>query len=304
MAHFFSDDSAQQIALTLLQWFETHKRPLPWRVSYEPYEVWISEVMLQQTQMERGVTYFQRWMERFPTVADVAEAEEEEILRCWEGLGYYRRARLLHAAAKQMMELHGGKIPQTQSELSALPGLGAYTVDALLSIAFEKNVVPVDANVERVFSRLLDIDSPVKKKPASEIIRTEALRLLPEGKARNYAQALMEFGALICGKAPRCMQCPLRPHCQAHAHGVERERPVLETRISSVPVTSSHGILLCEKKALLFQRPASGLWGNMWEFPGVDDTQRPPREAILHVFDSLGIPCEVIAPLGTVQHGY
>lgn len=304
MAYFFSDSIAPKVAHTLLEWFEENKRPLPWRTSYAPYEVWISEVMLQQTQMERGVAYFHRWLERFPSIASVANADEEEILRYWEGLGYYRRARLLHAAAKAMMERHGGMLPQTHSELSALPGLGAYTVDALLSIAFEKNVVPVDANVERVFSRLLDIDTPVKKKPASTRIRDEALHLLPDGKARNYAQALMEFGALICGKAPKCLQCPLKQYCKAHERGVAKERPVIEAPAASIPVTSAHGILLCEKKVLVVQRPEGGLWGNMWEFPGLDDTSSPPGVALLQAFSTLGIPCEILAPLGSVQHGY
>ena len=300
----FSNDIGPSVASALLDWFEQHKRPLPWRVRYTPYEVWISEVMLQQTQMERGVAYFQRWMKRFPDVRSVAEASEEEILHHWEGLGYYRRARFLHEAAKAVVECHGGELPGSREALSALPGLGAYTVDAVLSIAFQQDVVPVDANVERVFSRLLNIDTPIRKKQAAEVVRREALHLLPKGRARDYAQALMEFGALICGKSPKCTDCPLSAWCEARRLGVERERPVKEQAAEIIPVTSAHAVILCEKHVLLFQRPAKGLWGNMWEFPGLDSVPGEPLVALLSSLHSLGLNTELLAPLGTVSHGY
>ena len=304
MIQHFSEEIGSRVSTALLDWFALHKRPLPWRERYTPYEVWISEVMLQQTQMERGVAYFQRWIRRFPDIRSVAEASEEEILHHWEGLGYYRRARFLHQAAKAVAEQHGGELPASREALSALPGLGAYTVDAVLSIAFEQNTVPVDANVERVFSRLLDIDIPIRKKAAASMVRREALSLLPAGRARDYAQALMEFGALVCGKAPRCGECPLSGWCEAHRLGVERERPVKEQTQATVPVTSAHGIILCEKNVLLLQRPASGLWGNMWEFPGLDCVDGDPQSALLAFLRGMGLEAEVLAPLGTVSHGY
>ena len=304
MFHSFSENDLLPAAQALIDWFASHKRPLPWRRHYTPYEIWISEVMLQQTQMERGVSYFNRWMQRFPDVRSVAVAPEEEILRCWEGLGYYRRARFLHQAAKIMLERHDGCVPASAEELSALPGLGEYTVAAILGIAYEQNVVSVDANVERVFSRLLNVDSPVKKKPAASFIRQEARRLLPEGQARAYNQALMELGALVCGKAPRCASCPLAEWCLAHRFGVERERPVAETKTRVMPVSSAHGILLCENHVLLLQRSADGLWGNMWEFPGTVVERGEPEAALLQVMHSLGLSVEIIAPLGQVQHGY
>ena len=159
MKHMSPADE-KAIARALLEWFRRFMRPLPWRRTYAPYEVWISEVMLQQTQMERGVGYFLRWMERFPDVSAVAAASDEDILNAWEGLGYYRRARFLHAAAKVMCERHGGRVPSEPEALAALPGLGAYTVAAIRGIAFNQDVVVVDANVERVFTRLLNIDVP------------------------------------------------------------------------------------------------------------------------------------------------
>ena len=304
MFHIFSQDDVVKITTALFRWFEIHKRPLPWREHYSPYEVWISEVMLQQTQMERGVAYFQRWMSRFPDVRSVAEAPEEEILRCWEGLGYYRRARFLHQAAKIMLEQHGGRVPDTLEALSALPGLGDYTVAAILGIAYEQDIVSIDANVERVFSRIMNIDSPVKKNPAAAVIRREARRFLPEGQARTYNQALMELGALVCGKSPRCPLCPLQAWCVSHDKGLERERPVAVAKTRTIPVSSSHGILITEGHVLLFHRKADGLWGNMWEFPGTVFSSGSPQDAVVQAMAGWGIPVEILAPLGQVQHGY
>ena len=304
MFHIFSPDDVAKITDALLVWFERHKRPLPWRQHYSPYEVWISEVMLQQTQMERGVSYFLRWMQRFPDVRSVAEAPEEEILRYWEGLGYYRRARFLHQAAKVMIEKHAGRVPSKQEELSALPGLGNYTVAAILGIAYEQDIVSIDANVERVFSRLMNIDSPVKKSPAASLIRQEAQRFLPTGKARAYNQALMELGALVCGKSPRCRQCPLASWCVAHKLGLEKERPAAEAKAPVIPVSSAHGILIVEGHVLLIRRKPDGLWGNMWEFPGTLVSSASPNDTVVQTFAGMGISVEIIAPLGQVQHGY
>lgn len=304
MMQTLSDTEARLASSSLLDWFRISKRPLPWREHYSAYEVWISEVMLQQTQMGRGVAYFQRWMSRFPDVASVAAAPEEEILRYWEGLGYYRRARFLHQAAQAIVERHQGVIPSSQAELAALPGLGSYTAAAILAIAFEQDIVPVDANVERVFSRLLNIDTPIKKQAAASVVKCEAHRLLPSGQARDYAQALMELGALVCGKSPRCGDCPLARWCEAHRLGLERERPVTQAKAETVPVTSAHGILIVEKHVLLFQRPQSGLWGGMWEFPGTDATADAPASAVLKAYSTFGISAELLAPLGPVQHGY
>lgn len=303
MIKTFDEETGKRISDALIEWFDLHKRPLPWRARYAPYEVWISEVMLQQTQMGRGVSYFQRWMSRFPDVRSVAEASEEEILHYWEGLGYYRRARFLHQAAKSVLEDHCGILPDSRDSLSALPGLGAYTVDAILAIAFEQHVVPVDANVERVFARLLNIDIPIKKKAAQEMVRGESLRLLPKGKARDYAQALMEFGALVCGKSPKCSECPLAKWCRSYLLGVEKERPVKADTPSCIPVTSSHAIILCQKHALLLQRPVGGLWGKMWEFPGLDAVKDPLADLLSYLRER-GLEAELLAPLGTVSHGY
>jgi len=292
----------------LLEWFEEHGRPLPWRKSYHPYEVWISEVMLQQTQMERGVGYFLRWMKRFPDVAAVAAASEEDILHTWEGLGYYRRARFLHAAAKVMVAQHNGHIPQDPDALAALPGLGTYTVAAIRAVAFEHDVVVVDANVERVFSRLLDLDLPPRKKQGAAIIREAALRLLPPGQARAYNQALMELGALVCGKSPRCDICPVSACCVSHRRGVERLRPVQEKKPETILVTSGHGLLVINGRVLLRKRSGQGLWAGLWEFPGTQTEEgEDPRQAALRGFILLGIKAvipEGCSCAGKVRHSY
>lgn len=281
-------------------------RPLPWRKNYRPYEVWISEVMLQQTQMERGVRYFQRWMERFPDVAAVAAAPEEDILHAWEGLGYYRRARFVQAAAKVMMERHNGNVPDNEKDLAALPGLGSYTVAAILSIAFNQDVLCVDANVERVFSRLLDLDEPPQRKKAARIIAEQAMQILPRGKARLYNQALMELGALVCGKAPRCRECPVLPFCESRRRGVERERPAPEEKAATVEVRGAYGVLIRDNRVFLAKRPKQGLWGGLWEFPGAECTAgESPELTIRRVFrDNFKVNVNIVVPLGTVRHNY
>ncbi|MDE5878778.1 MAG: A/G-specific adenine glycosylase, partial [Desulfovibrio sp.] len=220
---------ADELSPLLCAWFAGARRALPWRVNYTPYEVWISEIMLQQTQMERAVGYFRRWMERLPDVAALAAAPEEDVLRLWEGLGYYSRARNLMAAARRIMAEHGGVFPESEAQLLALPGVGPYTAAAVASIAFGARTACVDANVERVLSRLLNIESPVRREPAASLIRQWALRLVPEGRAREHNQALMELGALVCKKAPRCGACPWHDFCRARHLGLACERPVKDT---------------------------------------------------------------------------
>lgn len=232
-----------QLREALLAWFAAHQRPLPWRINYTPYEVWISEVMLQQTQMERGVSYFTRWMARFPDVAALAAASEEEVLRLWEGLGYYSRARHVLAAARLVMEKHKGVFPSGLEDIRALPGVGPYTAGAIASIAFGEKLPCVDANVERVVARVFDLDGPVKQEPAASAVRAWALRLVPEGKAREHNQAMMELGALVCGKKPRCALCPLAAFCVSLHLGIVDQRPVPGKRAAITPIEVVTGVL-------------------------------------------------------------
>lgn len=208
----------------LLAWFAANMRPLPWRKSYDPYSVWVSEIMLQQTQMGRGVAYFNAWMEQFPTVAAVADADEETVLKAWEGLGYYSRARNLHAAAKRIMQDYGGAFPRDIQTLRSLPGIGEYTAGAIAAIAFNGPEPAVDANVMRIFARICDIDVPLAHPGVKQFITETAASLMAGQEPRLFVQALMELGALVCAKKPGCDECPLAGYCEARRLGTAGKR--------------------------------------------------------------------------------
>lgn len=290
----------------LLDWFQKHRRPLPWRTTYTPYQVWVSEVMLQQTQMERGVTYFERWMKALPDIPSVAASSEDRLLKLWEGLGYYSRVRNLHKAAKQIVEKHGGTFPSTLSEIRALSGIGEYTAGAIASIAFEQDVPCVDANVERVFSRIFDIDTPVKQKENTLFIHKTAKALLPEGHARNWNQALMEFGALVCSRKPQCSVCPVQEWCEAYHLGIPHERPVSGKKVQYTHLDVATGVLLHGGKIYIQRRPEHGVWAGFWEFPGgCIEAGETPEQAVVREFEEemefLVTPVEKIA---VINHGY
>lgn len=294
------------LAPALLPWFAKHKRPLPWRENYAPYAVWISEIMLQQTQMERGVSYFQRWMERFPDVTSVACAPEEEVLRLWEGLGYYSRARHLHKAAQNIVRDHGGIFPSDIEKIRALPGIGPYTAGAIASIAFGHSLPCVDANVERVIARVFDVDSPVKQEPAASRVRALALALVPKGKAREHNQAMMELGALVCRKKPRCEACPLVSICESHHLGITTERPVPGKRAVIVPLNVVTGVLRCHGKIFVQKRLNSGVWACLWEFPGgrIEAGETPEQAIVREFLEETDFSVTIRHKLGIIRHGY
>ncbi len=208
----------------LINWFKADHRDLPWRHTYNPYHIWISEIMLQQTQMARGVTYFMRWVARFPDTTTVADANQQEILKYWEGLGYYSRARNLHKAARIIVDDFGGEVPCDYDQLIQLPGIGPYTAAAIASVAGNRDVAVIDANVTRVYARLFDIDVPVKEKKAKDQIARIANELLPVGLSRLYNQALMELGGLVCTpKTPKCSLCVLSGFCLARLQENQRK---------------------------------------------------------------------------------
>lgn len=252
----------------LFSWFRANKRDLPWRRTYSPYHVWISEMMLQQTQMERGVQYFNRWMQEFKTPRDVADAPLEKILQLWEGLGYYSRAKNIYAAAQIIRDEYNGEIPCDADKLRVLPGIGEYTLCALMGIAFEQDFATIDANVERVFARILDCTETNLKKA----LRPYVQKLLPAGQARTYNQALMELGALVCKKNPRCDICPLTEFCLGKIRNVQHERPVPKEKKESIPVLAAFCIAENTKgEELIRQRTGQKLWNSMWEYIGIDE---------------------------------
>ncbi|EFL87109.2 A/G-specific adenine glycosylase [Desulfovibrio sp. 3_1_syn3] len=304
--HLPPDAHLPQLREALLAWFAAHQRPLPWRINYTPYEVWISEVMLQQTQMERGVSYFTRWMARFPDVAALAAASEEEVLRLWEGLGYYSRARHVLAAARLIMEKHKGVFPSGLEDIRALPGVGPYTAGAVASIAFGEKLPCVDANVERVVARVFDLDGPVKQEPAASAVRAWALRLVPEGRAREHNQAMMELGALVCGKKPRCALCPLAAFCVSLHLGIVDQRPVPGKRAAITPIEVVTGVLRHTGRVFVQKRLASGVWGNLWEFPGgrVEPGESPEQAVAREFGEETGFDVAVDRGYGIIRHGY
>ncbi len=269
MNEIFSKSEKLRIVQPLLDWFRKTRRDLPWRRTYDPYHVWISEIMLQQTQMDRGVAYFLRWIERFVDVRAVAAAEEQEILKYWEGLGYYARARNLHKAAKVIVLDYGGKVPCEYEQLLRLPGIGPYTAAAIASVAGNYDVPVIDANVTRVYARLFDIGEPVKERSVQKRLAEIAKNLLPHGQARAYNQALMDLGGLVCmPKNPSCSQCPIATACVALAQGTVAERPVIGPGKSSVTIHKVAGIIRFKEKVYIQQRQADDVWGGLWEFPG------------------------------------
>ena len=307
-APMLNEQQILAVRTVLPRWFKANARDLPWRKTYHPYHVWISEIMLQQTQMERGTVYFKRWMDRFPDIRAVALADEQEILSLWEGLGYYSRARNIHKAARIIMEKHAGTFPSGHDDILALPGIGPYTVGAISSIAFEQDVVAVDANVERILARLTDLDAPVTAPGVRGRLKTMAESLLPPGRARIFNQALMEFGALVCTpKNPDCQACVLAEVCLADTNGTVALRPVPSPKKKITPLTMAAVILIRDGKIAVRQRPATGLWPNMWEFPGVpvEAGNTPEQEIIKEIQRQTGaVPALPPELLAVVKHVY
>lgn len=269
-----STNNKQYFSTELLEWYERNKRDLPWRRHRDPYFIWISEIMLQQTRVDTVIPYFQRFIERFPTVKDLAEAPEEDVLKCWEGLGYYSRARNLQAAARQVMERHGGVIPANKADVAALKGVGPYTTGAILSIAFDQPEPAVDGNVMRVLSRYFLIREDIMKTGTRTLMEEIAKELIPRGRAADFNQALMELGALVCTpKSPHCLVCPVMAQCAARLEGVEETLPVKSK--AKPPRPEYRLVALVEGdgehagRVLVRRRPDAGLLARMWELPHI-----------------------------------
>jgi len=262
--------------------------------------------MLQQTQMERAVTYFTRWVNRFPDAAAVAAAEQQEILKYWEGLGYYSRARNLHKAAKVIVNDFGGELVCNYDVLLQLPGIGPYTAAAIASVAGNRDVAVIDANVARVYARLFNIDLPVKEKKGKVRVEAIAEELLPIGKARLYNQAVMEFGGLVCTpRAPQCSQCPLSESCLALARGTVDERPVVRKSRKIITVQRVAGLVFHRGLILLLQRKESDIWGGLWDFPGGELGEKEVEEAVVdRIFESTELRVDATESVTTVIHHY
>lgn len=300
-------NEAFPVTTILMEWFAHCQRPLPWRQSYDPYQIWISEIMLQQTQMDRVVPFFLRWMKRLPNPSAIISAPEETIYKLWEGLGYYSRVANIVKTARILCDQFDGQLPAERTLLLNLPGIGPYTADAIQSIAFNINTVVVDANVERFFARLLDIPTSPKEKENSIYIRKQAERLLPSGQARAFNQALMEFGALVCTpKQPMCETCPVAGFCEALQQGTVAARPVRGRAQYAVKINMATGILIQDGKIFIQKRLASDIWANLWEFPGgrMRPDENPADTVVREYLEETGFRVRVTDKLVTVRHSY
>jgi len=287
---------------TLLAWYDANKRVLPWRGTGDPYRVWVSEIMLQQTRVETVKSYFLRWMQAFPTVTALAEASEDEVLKAWEGLGYYSRARNLHRAAKIIAEEYGGEIPCDSDKLRKLPGIGDYTVGAILSIAFGIAEPAVDGNVLRVVSRLTADPSDVSKTEVRKRVADALRPLMPAGRTSDFTQALFEIGALIClpNDAYRCDVCPLRVPCRAYAAGTQSEYPVKPDKAEKRIEAKTILLLTADGKYAVRRRPAKGLLANLYEFPNLEG-HLSAAEVRAHLAES-GSDVRSVEPLPAATH--
>jgi A/G-specific adenine glycosylase len=268
-----------RLASTLLHWYRLNKRTLPWRDRQpaDPYAVWVSEIMLQQTRVEAVIPYFEKWMKLFPTVRALAAASEQDVLNAWEGLGYYSRARNLHTAARIVAEKYNGKLPRDLDQLGSLPGIGRYTLGAIASIAFGLDIPALDGNIKRVYARVFDISEPVDTPQGEKLLWVLAEKQLPKGDAGDYNQALMDLDATICiPKTPRCLVCPLMKPCQARQNGTQNLRPVKSPKKAVLHHIHAAGVVLRDDgSVLLARRPSEGLLGGMWEFPNGRVTGNP-----------------------------
>ncbi|WP_339060191.1 A/G-specific adenine glycosylase [Tepidibacillus marianensis] len=216
----------------LLQWYQEQKRDLPWRKVRDPYQIWVSEIMLQQTKVETAIPYFEKFIQQFPTLHDLAVAKEEEVLKAWEGLGYYSRARNLHQGVKEVNEKYGGEVPKLKEQILTVPGIGPYTAGAILSIAYGKTEPAVDGNVLRVFSRLFNSFEDVMKAKTKKSIEKEVAHLIPSDAASDFNQSIMELGATVCiPRSPKCSICPISYFCEARREGTQNLLPIKNKKI-------------------------------------------------------------------------
>ena len=299
-------NSVDAIQDSLHAWYRIHHRRLPWRASRDPYEIWVSEVMLQQTQVKTVIPYYHRFLRQFPDLAALAQSNPEQVLKLWEGLGYYARARNLQRGARVVMSDYGGVIPSRWGDFRQLPGAGDYITAAVLSIAFNQPYAVVDGNVKRVLARLLVLDTPVNQGPAG-LFKPAAAALLDPLQPGLHNQALMELGALICSpKTPQCRSCPLNPLCQAHLKGwvdqFPKRRPPRKVPTHRVAV----GVVRQGNRVLITRRPDRGLLGGLWEFPGgrIDPPETPAQACAREIVEETGLTVRVAAPLAEVRHAY
>ena len=302
-----TNPTAAEVQSRLLAWAERALRDLPWRTERTPYRVWVSEIMLQQTRVETVIPYFERWMDSFASIEALARADLGDALKCWEGLGYYARCRNLYRAAQAVMQEHGGRLPDRREALLALPGIGPYTVGAILSLAFGQDAAVLDGNVRRVLARLYAIPAKAGDQEARKKLWALAEALLPAGRAGQFNEALMDLGAMVCTpRKPRCPNCPLQAVCRAYALGDPEAYPLQRKRPPTPHADVTAGVIWRGERVLIAQRPLDGLLGGMWEFPGgkVEEGETLPECLQRELREELEIEVQVGPQLTVVRHAY
>ena len=303
-----SPQLVSRVSGKLLEWFQQSARDLPWRHGRTPYRVWISEVMLQQTRAETVIPYFERFLEHFPTVDALARSSLNDVLKLWEGLGYYARARNLHQAAQQLVNTTGGKLPGTFEELEALPGVGTYTAGAIASIAFGERVPAVDGNARRVICRLFRIQEDVTRSATKRKLTALAGQLLPGENVGSFNEALIELGATLCTpQRPACSRCPIGAECRAYAYGEQDALPVRAPRRKTPHYDVAAAVTVREDGAVLIaQRNVDDMLGGLWEFPGgkCEEDESLRQSLVREMKEELSVRVEVGEELLVVEHAY
>jgi A/G-specific adenine glycosylase len=307
-----SDDAAhrrriRRLRASLLRWYRANRRDLPWRRSRDPYAIWISETMLQQTRVETVIPYYERFLARFPSVDVLADADEDDVFSAWAGLGYYSRARNLHRASKQIANEHGGQLPRSAEALRALPGIGRYTAGALASIAFDAPEPIVDGNVVRVLTRLHGIREDTASRAVMDRLWHEAALFARGESPGDLNQALMELGALVCTpRAPRCPACPLVRSCDAHERGDAERLPIKTKKTKQLPIEAVCAAIERRGKLLATRRPDKGLMAGMWELAGGDLLPGEAPEEGFHraLRERTGLSVKRTEAVGEVGHAF
>ncbi|GAA0341596.1 A/G-specific adenine glycosylase [Bacillus carboniphilus] len=300
-----NDFQIEKFQKALVSWFHQEKRDLPWRRTEDPFRIWVSEIMLQQTRVDTVIPYYERFIDKFPTLHDFANAKEDEILKAWEGLGYYSRVRNLQTAVREVAEKYNGNVPEDPKQFQSLKGVGPYTAGAVMSIAFRKPEPAVDGNVMRVFSRVFSIEEDIAKPKTRKTFEGLVREVIDHEDPSGFNQGIMELGALICTpQSPSCLLCPVRDYCKGFHEGKEKILPIKNTKKSSTKKKWMSALVLTNDGQIVVQkRPETGLLASMWQFPMIEKGKNGDLDAFRSwLKEELNLEIEHMEPLTTVKH--